>query len=72
MIVIPAPPGSQVGSYCTDEDGRREILWQQICAVLLSEGPANCGQLTHAVTIGGPPVEIGSGVGWVSWGERIL
>lgn len=70
MIVIPAPPGSRVGSYDTDEDGGRQMVWRSICAVILSDGPANGGQLTHAVTLAGPMVEIGSGIGWVSWGDH--
>ena len=65
MIVIPAPPGSQVASYDTDEDGGRQLLWRSICAVILSDRLANAGQLTHAVTM----VAIGPGNGWVHWGE---
>jgi len=28
MIVIPAPPGSEVASYDTDEDGGRQVVWR--------------------------------------------
>ena len=33
----------------------------------LTDGPANSGQLTHAVTTAGPMVAIGAGIGWVNW-----
>ena len=70
MIVIPAPPGSQVASYDTDEDGGRQLVWRSICAVILSDQLANAGQLTHAVpTAGGPIVAMGPGTAWVHWGE---
>ena len=69
MIVIPAPPGSQVASYDADEDGGRQLVWRSICAVILSDHLANAGQLTHAVTTTGPMVAIGPGSGWVHWGE---
>ena len=69
MIVIPAPPGSQVASYDTDEDGGRQVVWRSICAVVLSDHLANAGQLTHAVATTGPMVAIGPGSGWVHWGE---
>lgn len=70
MIVIPAPPGSQVASYEADEDGGRQLVWRSICAVILSDQLANAGQLTHAVpTAGGPIVAMGPGTAWVHWGE---
>ena len=69
MIVIPAPPGSQVASYDTDEDGGRQMVWRSICAVILSDGPPDAGRLTHAVTTAGPMVAVGPGTGWVNWGE---
>ena len=69
MIVIPAPPGSQVASYDADEDGRQEVVGRPICAVILSDQSSNAGQLTHAVLTAGPIVEIGSGGAWVQWGE---
>ena len=68
MIVIPAPPGSQVASYDTDEDGERQVIWRSICAVILSDQLGNPGQLTHAVLTAGPTVEIGPGSAWVQWG----
>jgi hypothetical protein len=70
VIVIPARPGSQVGIYEADDDGGRQIVWQSICAVILADGPANSGQLTHAVTTAGPMVAIGAGIGWVNWGDH--
>lgn len=69
MIVIPAPPGSQVAIYDTDEDGGRQMVRRPICAVILSDGPANGVQLAHAVTTEGPMVAVGSGIGWVNWGD---
>jgi hypothetical protein len=69
MIVVPAPPGSQVASYDTDEDGGRQMVWRSICAVILSDRLDTAGQLTHAVTTAGPKVAIGPGNGWVHWGE---
>lgn len=56
MIVIPAPPGSQVASYDADEDGGRQLVWRSICAVILSDQLANAGQLTHAVPTAGGPI----------------
>ncbi len=69
MVVIPAPPGSQVASYSADEDGGRQVIWRSICAVILSERRDNAGQLTHAVpTTAGPIVEC-PGTARVHWGE---
>jgi hypothetical protein len=41
------------------------MVWRSICAVILADGPANSGQLTHAVTTAGPMVPIGAGIGWL-------
>ena len=68
MIVIPAPPGSQVASYDTDEDGGRQMVWRSICAVILSDHLANAGQLTEAVTTAGPM----DGWGWMMDGGVVV
>ncbi len=50
------------------------MAWRSICAVILADGPANSGQLTHAVTTAGPMGPMGrnrcGGIGWVNWGDH--